>query len=459
MNRELLIKIILSCTLLLSPGLFAKEKMSLTLESSVDYALKQNPDIKIAEKQLAKARAGVWEAYSTVLPQFDATANFQHAWLIQETTIPNFIKAGLGPLAPPETPDYIRIAFALENTFTYGASVSQPLFLGGAGIAGIQSAAAARRIMSQDLESRRQNLIYNAANAFYSCLLTKKLITVQEEALRQAQANFDVVNKKYQVGVASGFDKMRAQVDVANLQPAVITARNNYQSALTNLRTILGLDRETEIEVSGEFSYVEDEFNALTLSQLQEMAAQNRPELKALTQQKVISRKAMTIARSAFLPKLYFTSDYSFMANKNDLKLSQDDFSRGFTTALSLQIPLFHGFRSCKQYQKSRLDYKITLDTERQAENGINAEVEVAYNKFMEAKEKFQSAKETVDLAEESLRLANLMYNEGTNTQLDVLNSQLAKTQAQMNYVSSLYEYQVARYQLRKVTGVLTGVL
>ena len=70
-----------------------------------------------------------------------------------------------------------------------------------------------------------------------------------------------------------------------------------------------------------------------------------------------------------------------------------------------------------------------------------------------------RSANETVDLAKESLRLANLMYEEGTNTQLDVLNTQLALTQARMNYVSSLFEYQVARYALRKATGQLQGIL
>jgi len=64
-----------------------------------------------------------------------------------------------------------------------------------------------------------------------------------------------------------------------------------------------------------------------------------------------------------------------------------------------------------------------------------------------------------VELAEEALRLANMMYKEGTNTQLDVLNSQLALTRARLNYVSSLYEYQMARYRLRRITGTLRQAL
>ena len=172
-----------------------------------------------------------------------------------------------------------------------------------------------------------------------------------------------------------------------------------------------------------------------------------------------MASKGVTLARSEFLPKLFFSTDYSYLAMRNDYKFTSDDFSKGFTSALSLQIPLFHGFKTCKEYQKARLDYKIALDTEKLTRDGIATEVEIAYNKFKESSEKYQAAKESISLAEEALRLANLMYEEGVHTQLDVLNSQLALTQSRLNYATALYEYQMARYDLRRVTGLLTSVL
>jgi outer membrane protein TolC len=144
---------------------------------------------------------------------------------------------------------------------------------------------------------------------------------------------------------------------------------------------------------------------------------------------------------------------------RNDYNFREDDFSKGFTSALSLQIPLFHGFKNTKGYQKARLDYRIMLDTEKQVRDGVAAEAEMTFNKFQEAKQKYQAAQESISLAQEALRLANLMYEEGASTQLDVLSAQLAKNRAQLNYISSTYEYQMARYALRKVTGALTSVL
>ncbi|HOH09109.1 MAG TPA: TolC family protein, partial [bacterium] len=230
--------------LLVVPGLHAQDQLTLTIDESVELALAKNPEIRMAEKELAKARASVWEATANILPQVNGYANLQHAWDIQTQTIPNFLKTMLGPLADmiPELagmPDYVQMSFGMENTLVYGASLTQPLFLGGAGMAGIQMATAGKRAAEQNLEAKRQGLIYQTASAFYACLLAQELAAVQEEALAQAQANLDVVAKKHEVGSASGFDKMRAEVEVANLKPEVISARNKLQLAITGLRTVL----------------------------------------------------------------------------------------------------------------------------------------------------------------------------------------------------------------------------
>jgi len=449
---------------------FSQEKLILTHEKSIEVALKKNLQLKMAEKEITKSKAGIWEAYSNILPQFDLSASFQHSWDIQTQKVPNFSKLMLYDMIPylpipgiedsiSEMPDYMDFSFGLENTARAGAVVTQPLFLGGAGLAGIKMAIFAKRATVYNYEETPQNVIYQTTNAFYMCLLAKELFNVQEEALLQAQANLDIVTKKYEVGNASGFDKMLAEVEVANLKPELITSKNNYQSALTQLRTVLGLPRNQIIDIDGSFQFVIDDFGEMPMDDVKNMALQNRPLIKAISEQKNLTKKGIDIARSNFLPKLFFQTDYSYMAMRNDYDFRESDFSKGFTSALSLQIPLFHGFRSSSVYQQAKLDYKIMIDTEKQIYDGVVAETEVAYNKFQEAKEKYLSSNQTVNLAKEALRLANLMYEEGANTQLDVLSSQLALTRAKLSYVNSLYEYQLARYQLRKVVGDLKGIL
>lgn len=454
-------------------SLFAQDKLVLTLEGSLELAYENNPTYQMKEKELQKAKASVTEAYSTIMPQINATASLQHAYDIQTNTIPNFMKIMLQPqpgVLPPDLdaifsayagamPDYISLSFGLENTAVYGATLTQPLFLGGAGYNGIRIAQSAERAAEHSLESTKQDLVYQTVSSFYACLVSREIVKVQEEALAQSEENLSTVTKKYEAGSASKFDKMRAEVDVANNRPNAISARNNYKVSLTRLKVVLGIPMETEIDVSGELVFEEDEFAQASLQEFQELAAEKRPEVLAIMEQKAITKRGIGIARSAFMPKLFFQTDYSYLGMRNDYKFRQKDMSKGFTSAISLSIPLFTGLKNNRQYHKATLDYKIMQDTEKQVTDGVAAEVEAFYNSFIEAKEKYEAASENVDLAAETYRLATMMYDEGTNTQLDVFTAQLGLTSARLNYLSSLYEYQLARYALRKATGQLKDII
>ncbi|MBN1558958.1 TolC family protein [candidate division KSB1 bacterium] len=446
---------------LIAANLPAQEKLVLTLDGSVELAFRNNPSYQIALKEVDKAKASVVESYSAILPQLNSSAAYQHAWEIQESTIPNFIKLMFPPDFPgiENMPDYVRISFGLENTITMGAQLTQPLFLGGAGIAGIKMAGAAERAAERNLEKARQDLLYNTANAFYTCLIAREVVRVQEEALQQSQENMEMVRKKYEAGAASKFDLMRAEVNVANTKPSAISARNQAKIALTRLKMILALPIETEIDVDGELVYEEDEFTTMAILDYERMALTARPEVQALQEQKRISRQGIALARSSFLPKLFFATDYSYLGMTNELTIGGVDYSRGFTSAVSFQLPLFTGLKNNKQYQKAKIDYRMMLDMEKSVTDGVTAEVEAVYNTFREAKEKYAAAAENAQLAEETFRLATMMYEEGTNTQLDVFTAQVGLTSARLNYLSSLYEYQLTRYALRKVTGNLKEIL
>ena len=145
----------------------SQDKVILTLDGIMELVLKNNPTYQMALKEVNKSRASVGEAYSNLLPQINDSASLQHSWHIQESTIPNFIKLMFPPGYPGvnEMPDYVRISFGIENTMTYGATLTQPLFLGGAGIAGVQMAGAAKRASGKNPEAKRQNLIYKKAGS------------------------------------------------------------------------------------------------------------------------------------------------------------------------------------------------------------------------------------------------------------------------------------------------------
>jgi len=445
-------------------NIVAQTTHPLTLDESLRLALENNPGIKIAENEMAWARAGARGSYSAILPQLELYANYQHLWNIQTSRIPNFLKPMLGPVGPlvpgmDQMPDFVDIAFGLENTLRYGATFSQPLFLGGAGTAGITVAGAASRMSEHQLSAGRQALILETASAFYACLLAQRVVEVQEGALEQAQANQQVVARKYDVGMASPLDKMRTEVEVTQLQTQLISGRNNERNTRTRLRTVLALDQSLLPVVVGTLDYVEDSCVQQPLGELLQQALAHRPEIRGVAEEQLMSEGNLDLARSEFLPKLVFLTDYSYLAMKNDVRFSGDDFSKGFSSSLMLQFPVFNGLKSRADYEKASLEITMAQHHEEQIRDAVAAEVEFAHNKLRETNEKVLSTRRAVELSTEAYRLARVMYDEGANTQLDVLTARVNLTQAQDNLANVLFEYHVARYQIRKATGTLEGVL
>jgi outer membrane protein len=83
----------------------------------------------------------------------------------------------------------------------------------------------------------------------------------------------------------------------------------------------------------------------------------------------------------------------------------------------------------------------------------VDVQVRQAYSSLVEAWELVQASGKTVEQAQEALRLANVRYGAGTATQLDVLTSQVALTQARLDQLQAYYGYNVALTTLRQAMG------
>jgi outer membrane protein TolC len=478
-NRRLIFMKRLMCFLVFIVGFVNAETLVLDLDMAKELALQNNPTIKIAEKGVTMAQARIIEARGGLFPTISGFSSLDHAWDLQENLIPNFLKPSLAPLysdignalvtlgdqfdsqalieqgngmlmAGDMMPDYLKMAFGLENTFVYGLSLQQPLYAGGAIFNSYKISKIGKEIAEKQLESVTQSLLDNVTQSYYFALFAKSAKEVSEEALASAEENLDQVGKFFNNGKASKLDLLRAEVQAANLKPSVISAENNLKMAYSRLNIILGFDEEKKIVLSDKLEYRESPLQNMTLSELVSIAKVNRPEIAILNSQEKIADKQLSISRGAFLPTLSLGTNYQYMAMKNDLNFGSDDFNKSFNTSLSLSIPLFNGFKKSAQVQQAKIQIKEVAVQKSSAIDGIRMEVEEGYFLLKEAEKKVETQQKTIEQAKEALRLANLMYKEGAATQLDVLNTNLSLKTARMNYQQSLLEFNNAISKLKK---------
>ena len=423
-------------------ALCAQKKLVLSLEDSIRMALGQNPYHLASAKRVDAARAQVHEARAGFLPTLNAQGTSTLAEKVFELEFPS-----MDPSLPPQR---VEIDFSRDYQMSMGLNI--PLFTSG-------RLKASYRMANYNLrsteEAQRQSghvTIFNTKSAFYGILLMREYVNVAEMAIADADKLYDLVKKQHEVGLASQFDLLRSEVRVVNMRPQVISAKNNLKIMELNLKTILGLDLDTEIELDGNLR-----FDPVTLSlpALMEKAMLHRPELAQVRFQKGVLSESYKVARSGALPSLAISGQFNWWADK--LKLGGDVWQDYYTVNLVLNVPLFNGLANLARMGQAKAAINEIEFNEKGLVDQLNFEVRQAVLKVEEARESLVSQEKNVEQAEESLRIADLNFAEGLITILDIGQAQTALTQARVNYSQALFNYVIALAEVDRVTGVDTA--
>jgi outer membrane protein TolC len=238
-------------------------------------------------------------------------------------------------------------------------------------------------------------------------------------------------------------------VQVTNLKPQLIKARNNLKIAELSLKTLLGLDLSQPIEIKGEMTYKPFEPD---LDESISRALVNRPEVNQLHYQKQIAGEMLKLTRASGLPNLAILGTYNFWADK--LNFKKDTWQDYYTINLVFNVPLFAGFSTHARVAQSKSMIREIELSRKGIEDLIKFEVRQAALKLEEAKESLFSQEKNVEQAQESLRIAELNFAEGMATTLDVSSAQAALSQAKTYYSQALYDYVISQAQLDKAMGV-----
>jgi outer membrane protein TolC len=411
----------------------------LTLEKSIELALTQNPYHLASEERVDAAEHQVREAVAGFLPSLNSTGMATLDEKLFELEFPSFI--------PGQPPEKVKVDFTRD--YQIGLNLSIPLYTGGRLKAGYMSAKYNLKSTQESVRQSEHVTVFNTKAAFYGCLLTQEFVRVAERAVKDAEDLHKNVKSQYEVGLASQFDLLRSEVRVVNLKPQLIQAKNNFEIMKLNLKTLLGMDISTPIEIQGNLSYEPIEPD---MEKSIGLAIQNRPEILQLEYQKRIAEEMWKMARAERLPTVSISGQFNFWADR--LAITGDIWQDYFNINLVLTVPIFNGFGpAARQAQAKTAVREIDLNL-KGLKDGVRFEVSQAILKIEEARESLLSQEKNVEQAEESLRIANLNYSEGMITVLDVSAAQTALNQARVNYSQAVYNFFVAAADFERSLGV-----
>ena len=426
-------------SVLLLPTLALGETM--TLEDCVTKALEANPSVLGAEETLSQAESGVKEARSGYLPNLSLSGSYNFMEETQKVRFPDPISGQVQEFNLDFTRDY-----------DFQVSASQPLYTGGRVSSSYRVAKRSHEMMETDLSRVKGEVALQVVSAFYGLLLAREAVSVAEEAVSTAEEFLRVVKARYETGEASSFEVMRAEVEVSNLEPALISARNGVALSELTLKKAMGVSQDSDIDFTGSFGHPDFD---MTVEEAIETGLKARPEIATAGFQKQMAEASLGLAKSGRMPSFSLSMNYHVLTDK--ITFDSGETEDTYAGYLVMSLPLFDGLRTKAQISKAMSGLRQADIARRNLEDAVELEVRAAFLDIEAARERVGSQEKNVEMAEEALKIANERYMQGYATNLEVLDSQLALNTARQNRLQAVHDLNLAVAKMKKAMGTLLG--
>jgi outer membrane protein len=475
------------CVLLLHGGAVSAQQgasvrtdsVDLSLSAALAQAMERSEEVRVAEEQVRLSSAQVRTARSSLLPQVntqvgytktlrsvfqgagfeipdslrfepDSTVSLAERIAYLERNTPNAALGALGGL-------FGNLPFGRENAWVAAASLSQPLFAGGRIVSGVQIARHAEEAAEAMLDEARSDVALQVREAYYGALLAQEAEQIVEASVQLAEQHRARVQLLLETGQASELDLLRAEVELENLRPQLVQARNARQLAALNLKRLINLPMDMPLRLTTQLNAADpalpDPADVL-LPALAEAEPRilRRPSVLAAERQIAIRREQVSIARGAYLPSVSLQANLQRQAFPEGFTPRdwQDDWTVGF----GVQWPLFQGFRRGAEVDAAQAQVRQAELQAEQLRQGVRLEYEQAQGELESARASIAAASRTVSQATRVYELTELRFTEGLATQLDVSDARLALQQARMNEANAYHDFYRALARAERALGV-----
>lgn len=422
-------------------SLFAQmqgEVLNLNLEQALDIAVSKNPTIQVAGQEIELKKAQRREAIGGLIPEVSLQGSYSRAIKKQK-------------MAMEFGGESTTIEVGRDNTYNGGLVINFPIFAP-ALYKSINMSKADLELAVEKARASEIDLINEVTKAYYQVLLTQDSYEVLLKSYNQAKANFDVVEAKYKQGSVSEYDKIRAEVQVRNIKPSVVSAKNGVNLAKLQLKVLMGISSEYDVAITDNLSHYE----ATMYGEILDRSAfdlSNNSDLMQLDLNTKILSENVKLQRTNYLPQLSASFNYTYLSMNDDFRIAHYRWFPSSSIAVNLSIPLFKASSYAKSKQ-AKVQLQQMAYTRTDIERKVDMQVQSYLDNMSASSEQVMSNKEGILQAQKGRDIAQKRYEVGKGTILELNDSEVALTEASLTYNQSIYDYLVAKAELDKVLGI-----
>ncbi|MEE1365760.1 MAG: TolC family protein [Muribaculaceae bacterium] len=411
--------------------------LTLTREQCIEIALQDNPTIKVADMELKRVDYSKREVIASLFPAIDFSLAYQRAIELQTINM----DMGAGPM---------EIKMGSDNTWNMGFTATMP----------IVSAQLWKSIQMSDTQilasvesarASRLDLIDQVNRAYYGLLLSQASYEVLKQNYDNAKVNADLIQKKFDVGTASEYDVLRSSVQVKNVEPELLQAEIGIKQAKLLLKILMGMDASTDFEAAVSLESMEQDMYGYVMG-VESDLSQNT-NLRTLDIQTKQLKQNVAMKKLAWVPTIGAQFNWSWTSLSNGHVFNNIHLNPYSNVAVSVAVPIFSG--GSKYYGLKQAQVQLN-EMALQRENlvrSLNMQVELALDNINKEIKQISTSAEGVRQAQKAHQIMQKSFEIGAATYLDLRDSELANTAAQLNYYQAIYNYLCSTSQLDLLLG------
>ena len=406
---------------LLSGALPAQEAMgpagmrALTLDEIERAAMLSNPEI-----HTAVLRVSILEAHAPAAGALDDPMFMYRDWGT--------------PLRQPWDLNQAQHMLMLQQT------------LPGRGIRGARSDVANSQVEAAkaQIEVVQRDISLRVRKAFYDLLRNHDDMRLHDQQAQLARQALEAARIKYTVGRVPQQDVLKAQIAITRLEEHLVMVDQDGDLARAELNALMGRSPDTPLEIVGEYTAVT---RVPPLSELEQLAIENRPELKAVSAQQRVDEKKLALARKAYTPDYTVAGGYMLMP---DGAPNRNNYMAEFT----VNLPWLNRRKHDAEVKEAQATTDVTHSEFEAQKAAAFLEIEQALIRVRAAQRNLNLYRNTLrPQVESTFKAAAAAYEHDRTDFLNLIDSQNMMLDVQSSYYRSAAELDARVAELERAIG------
>ena len=422
--------------ILFIPGILNAQEV-LSPQNAVEIGLKNNYSINIAKNSQEIAENNATLGNAGVLPTLDATGSASKS--INNTSQKYSNGAS------------IDVNGVDSKNYAAGINLNWTIFDGLKMFASLEQLKDLQKVGESNYKLTVEQNINDILSTYYDIVRQKQVLEATQRSVAISEERLNITQSQKDVGSASKFDVLRAQVDLNGDKSLLMNQELTLQQAKTKLNQLLGRDVKTKFDVIDTIDVKTD----LSYDDLFSVTMKNNNQILLASQNKNVAESQLKLERGDLLPVISLNLGYNYSRSESGAGFFISSNTTGITYGISASLNLFNGLNTKRRIENAEVSIESSELAFKQIQDQVKANFENTFLKYKNSlqlvkleSENYNAAEENADIALEKLKVGSITPVDFRQVQLDLMN-------AKSRLLSAEYDAKTSETNLLQISGLL----